>query len=266
MEEYPFISIDGIKTAEEIGRIFEKSTYKVWSKNELAIQITHMSELLKTIQEAFDITEVCSENIKVFNAKLIEFRYPPIECKIYHYIKNSMNLNDIKQFDEDKIAELFLNCYTEDYIIKLLEKWKKNSKLEERHIIFEQIVKSHLAGLYYISIPAITTQVDGILALYSEKGKTDEYLCYIAETLGDIDKSIMHDRMIPYYAFMKDVYFEHFDRRTPNSTILSRHSILHGADTKYGTKLNSIKMLTILDYLITSVMVKDLKTVVACES
>lgn len=125
---------------------------------------------------------------------------------------------------------------------RLCERHPKRAK------VIAAALRGHRAGEYALSVPVMLAQADGIAVdlrrrqLYSKRA--DRGIGGLASGLppGDFDR----------------VLWSVFQERTPLSDNtsdlpvgfdgLNRHAVLHGLDPDYGTEINSLKALSLLNY------------------
>lgn len=109
---------------------------------------------------------------------------------------------------------------------------------------------AHKKGQYELSIPIFLSQSDGICyeligyQLYSKKNripKTAEYVEKFA--LDSFYASILEPLRVPM------PISANLNERKENTTSLNRHQILHGEIVNYGTRVNSCKAISLLNYI-----------------
>jgi len=160
----------------------------------------------------------------------------------------------------DEIEKILVHNYDTENLIKKLNKWKANLLLKNRHEILEEIIEAHLNKKYWLSVPAMLPQIEGIIA----KGFKHFGKMYQTKLMNHIDRLLKENYPnLQIYPLLKKfilqymlVDFKHGE--TINSTI-SRHAILHGADTKYGTASNSLKSILCFDFIQNSFRFVSLK-------
>ncbi|MFP3489612.1 hypothetical protein R0K20_18625, partial [Staphylococcus sp. SIMBA_130] len=82
---------------------------------------------------------------------------------------------------------------------------------------------------------------------------------FLARVLLNDTSAFSFDQQVEKYYV--DTILAEFTRGEEIKSDLSRHAILHGADTDYGTKVNSIKTILVLDTIIEKLdeMYKDIE-------
>lgn len=167
-----------------------------------------------------------------------------------------------KDFETDK-SDVANKKMTEYYTENLNRIFKE---LSSRHInrkeIFEQILSGFNKGEYYTIIPCILSQVDGICFDFTKKKffikeKDNKYLPQISS---ELEKSVGN---------FVAIYLSPLRNQTPIMAQekqisefpckLNRHEILHGINTDYGTKENSLKVISLLKYISDLLVEIDIK-------
>lgn len=149
--------------------------------------------------------------------------------------------------------------YNNETIKVMSNNWYEIEILENRKHIIKQAVKAHLRGDYYISIPSVFSQIEGLIAnVFHHKGQMSgkDYICYLSQLLNENNDYSFDGLINKFYSSIVLVSFAH---NQPIKSILSRHAIMHGGDTRYGTKINSIKALLLFDYIINKIDEYDKK-------
>lgn len=115
----------------------------------------------------------------------------------------------------------------------------------------EQAMDAHENGLYYLSIPVFLAQVDGICKEFmghqffiSRQVSRQEYEPLLKQWA---EQQVGIHRFICAALITKGAFQLHFTE--PNMIAFTRHSILHGEYNEYGTKINSLKAMSLLMYI-----------------
>lgn len=125
------------------------------------------------------------------------------------------------------------------------------SNLVERHPtragVIADAFAAHREGRYSLSIPALLAQADGVIhdrherQLYSKNSGAN--LKKLLDELPDDDM-----RAIALAAFYMDIPLTRkTDHLPPDFDGLNRHAVLHGTDPSYGTEINSLRAVSILN-------------------
>jgi hypothetical protein len=121
-----------------------------------------------------------------------------------------------------------------------------------RKLPLEACFRAHNNKDYYLSIPAIFTQCDGIskdktgFSFFKNKSESGNR---IPKTESWVNQSIainLHKALAS--ALTKKGAFQlHFSEK--NKIDITRHSVLHGESIDYGTEINSLKAISLMIYL-----------------
>jgi hypothetical protein len=144
------------------------------------------------------------------------------------------------------VEELFVHFYTADLLRELTTEWRLNGHFPHRIRILEAAVAAHVEGRFELSVPAMLPQIEGVIAdFFGHIGRMNnaalqQYL------VAAFSKDSHFDRVSA--AFILNVILESFfwGAKIPR---LSRHAILHGADTRYATAINSLQVILAFDEL-----------------
>ena len=163
--------------------------------------------------------------------------------------------------DEDKIKlieELFKNYFDEN-----INNIKNNviSKYENREHILKEAFEAHEQGKYNLSIPIFIIQADGIFKEITStnffiKGKRKSIDNFIRENNSSgfskaFLESLKKITPINISTNEKTKILNRPNISTNEKTkILNRHFILHGNSLKYGTKINSLKSISLLNFIV----------------
>lgn len=130
---------------------------------------------------------------------------------------------------------------------EMLKDWAANPVTAPRIHILTAALEAHQEGRYVLSIPPLLAQLEGIIADGKQpqggemrQRTMKEYVAQLAEG-DDLIGAHISD-------FVSNIVLANFIRGQPIPD-LSRHAILHGAATTYGTELNSIKTILTFDYV-----------------
>jgi len=132
--------------------------------------------------------------------------------------------------------------------------------------IFQQAFRAHRDGNYFVSVPTLLAQAEGLAVeffgeqLYSigtrrSKQISDVAATMIKDTSGDhLEHSVLGKLLL--------AYIEPAIKRTPlkytekereksltNHAYLNRHVVLHGESTDYGIEINSLRAISHLSYV-----------------
>ena len=146
-----------------------------------------------------------------------------------------------------------LKYYIDDSVRGMLAVWSVKHLLSRRLHILTAAVNAHCREDFWLSVPVLLAQAEGIVADgFNHKGRmnSNTYTRYRAElfraTDDDLVPEAVNEALIRFCVGVVYVAFAHGE---PVSSTLSRHAILHGGDVDYGTAANSLKVLLLIDFL-----------------
>jgi hypothetical protein len=163
-------------------------------------------------------------------------------------MKYSFELNELIEKDRYDLAEKSLiEYYTENLkgIFQIISK-----RHPTRKKIFEQIEKSSEQELYYLAIPIIFSQIDGICYDLTSKKffvKNENFLPEVYPKLEELHNGLTDFFLIPIKNSTPFNVWEKEINKFPLK--LNRHEILHGVDTDYGNKTNFLRCISMLKYI-----------------
>ncbi len=124
------------------------------------------------------------------------------------------------------------------------------NKFPTRAHIFQAAFQAHQAGQYYLSIPVLLAQTDGICKdifsgyFFIKKNKKPQTSNYVEQI--DVDSFLSAllsplSEILPINASLGE--------RDDSEKPFNRHLILHGDSLDYGNKVNSLKAISLLNYV-----------------
>lgn len=219
-----------------------------------------MQNLYKPILPGFSKRFIeISEKLKRFNEQIQQFKkiiimlgFPSHSSLLPDEITGIvMAYNSYGEREAKKVAyDVYIKHFDNELIKEMCNEWCDMNILIDRKDIIKQAVNAHLHNGYYLSIPIVFSQIEGLIAtVFHHKGqmKGKDYLKYINKLLDD-KKDYSFDSLISQ--FYSQIILVTFGHNEPIESVLSRHAIMHGGDIKYGTKINSIKALLLFDYIL----------------
>ncbi len=212
-------------------------------------------EQLRQIQEG---AKRLKEITPRFKAIMLEIGFPPHSSILMFHINDIVQIYDNRGVEYTKrLIERYMTLfvYREEEIRGMQETWQKAKWLEKRIEVINCVIDGHLKGYYQLTVPTLLAQiegilVDGILTLDEIKpndkigyGKQKNFLTQVI--LGETGVLSFDEQIEEFYT---TIILANFERGKEINSDLSRHAILHGEDTNYGTKLNSLKTILIFNY------------------
>ncbi len=186
-----------------------------------------------------------------YGPTMLALGWPPSSEPPLDEMKHVLELYDTFSKDEAKqeLQTVMLLWYNRDVVLNLLEQWAQKPRLVRRMPIVTDAVMAHVEERYRLSIPVLIAQIEGMIADgFGHQGymNLNVYKKYLEDLLGsgqsqDLDRCVKE--------FTLQTVLASFQHGSPISSELSRHAILHGADSEYGTAANSLKAILLFDYL-----------------
>ena len=125
-----------------------------------------------------------------------------------------------------------------------------NKQFPHRAHIITQAIKAYRNGDHYLAIPALFTQADGIcLDLFSQhlfirKNKKPQVAIFIEE----IESSGYESAILSPLVIVTPITASKHEREKGFNR-LNWHMVLHGESLDYGTKVNTLKVISLINYL-----------------
>lgn len=130
----------------------------------------------------------------------------------------------------------------------LVARWQASG----RWAVLEQILKAHDEGLYYLTVPTALAQAEGIVAAMVQphggmkQKDLPRHISSLEKGTDEKDRGLYGPSVD---AFVESYLLAKFHHGDPLPAF-SRHAILHGADTGYGTLDKSLRSMVWVDYLL----------------
>ncbi|MFT5677034.1 MAG: hypothetical protein ACI808_002986 [Paraglaciecola sp.] len=140
---------------------------------------------------------------------------------------------------------------------------KSNLKIRhaERSAIIEQLFEAHQRQLYYLTVPTALTQVDGICYSSEYEGylfmrvRGGDGLSQVANKLKNADLTEYQQVLLSPFMTLLPITHTAKEREVNGSHgVLNRHTIIHGESVDYGSRINSVKALVLLNYVSTALI------------
>lgn len=140
---------------------------------------------------------------------------------------------------------------TNMYVKQLREIERKTvAAFPNRKEIIRQAFLAHKKKLYYLSVPVLLAQADGI-AKEMTGGEFFRRRKRRPRTAPFVDSEIMNPIYSPMFEILRvDLPIAASEKERDEAIVgFNRHTILHGQDTRYGTEINSLKAISLLGYM-----------------
>lgn len=157
-------------------------------------------------------------------------------------IKKAISSGEIEEVEEALV----------EYFESQLDAVEKSfdAKFPRRSHIISSAIKAHRNGEHFLSIPVFLAQTDGICKevvdqyLFMKKGRKPRTAIYVEQVAADTYKAAL---LSPLAASTPISASEH--EREEGFNLLNRHMVLHGESLDYGNKVNSLKAISLINYV-----------------
>lgn len=241
-------------------------------QNAMAAVSAHSTERLQTllmernaaVEKAWKNIESAARELNSltleFTLTLKEFQWPPPTGDFdLADMRSIVQMRDCLPHEEarEQIDTFMLQRHGPAFIQERLHDWSHHKWIKKRMAILEAVMNAHIRGEYELSIPSLLPQIEGIIW---EGYHQDKHITQKAETKL---ASLLCSEGLDFLDQLASEFFlrtlmEDFQLDQPQPE-LSRHAILHGADTAYGTAVNSLKLILLFDYFLNAFGVVCLK-------
>ena len=123
------------------------------------------------------------------------------------------------------------------------------AKFPARKEVIEAAFRAHRNAEYYLSIPPLLAQADGICgeqigkAIFMKRNGRPQTAEYVDTLISDTYKAVLLSPLSEVKPINTSQRGENFDG-------LNRHMVLHGESIDYGTQTNSCKAISLISYLV----------------
>ncbi|KFI01421.1 hypothetical protein P8879_02175 [Bacillus spizizenii] len=210
------------------------------------------------------------DDFRYFKKIMVEMGFPPheeMEVKKMRKIVDDYKTKG-KKYVESYLDDLVIAEFGIDFLSERLKYWEKHHEfLKKRMPLLRSCIRAHNLGMYYLVVPALLTQLEGIIFdSFKIKGSTTTAMLkkaidLLLETKNDDSSISFHDNINKYY---KEKILSGFSYGKPVGTDVSRHAILHGYDLEFGKEIVSLKVILLLDYIIEAVDCMDSSKIPSC--
>jgi hypothetical protein len=139
-----------------------------------------------------------------------------------------------------------------EYFDGQLEEIEKSfsAKFPHRSHIIRSAIKAHCNGEYFLSIPVLLAQTDGICKevvdqyLFMKRDRKPRTAIYVEQVATDTYKAALLSPL----AASTPISFSEYEREE-GFNLLNRHMVLHGESLDYGSKVNGLKAISLVNYV-----------------
>lgn len=218
-----------------------------------------MTTLIERFAREFDdlsrrIREQAERDVK-FSQLMIDLGWPPpIDLPSSTVARILKLAEDPGQLESKATIEGVLTDHFDTRRLRAKAKsWAAHKLLQRRHTILSKAIEAHIKGDYELSIPALVSQIEGVIADgFGHVGQMggaqyQKYLDTHFDENGNNDAEDAANRAIRQ--FVAKILLAQFEHGKPSGSPLSRHAILHGGDTDFPCQENSLRAILLLDAL-----------------
>jgi hypothetical protein len=157
-------------------------------------------------------------------------------------IKKAISSGEIEEVEEALV----------EYFESQLDEVEKSfdAKFPHRSHIISSAIKAHRNGEHFLSIPVLLAQTDGICKevvgqyLFMKKDRKPRTAIYVEQVAADTYQAALLSPLAASTPISASVH-----EREEGFNLLNRHMVLHGESLDYGSKVNSLKALSLINYV-----------------
>ncbi|CAH0260946.1 hypothetical protein [Peribacillus simplex] len=266
--QHSIASANLIKNIPPVFREIRESAIAVGNVDQIMKSVIPLYKIQDTFEKISKGIKQTKEDMEVFQVTIVELGYPP------HYDVDISQMRMInRDFIVDKkqvveyIDEFMAWNYDATAIYEMLIKWEGKKFLERRIQILRNVVKAHNQGMYHLAVLGIISQYEGLIVdAFSITGFVNGSIQQIL-----LEYLLKHESMnsfgfdkviFDYYNSNILVSFRHGEELGAD---ISRHAILHGGHTDYGTLPVSLKVILLFDFLVDAIEELTPERILECQ-
>lgn len=241
------------KNISEIGRrLLSWLEQNVRATNRSAIELLLGSYFTTNIRNDLDeMARRVSAMMDNLAGIMVELGWPPVEkldtdeCSRIITLYRDLGADAIRE----PLGRVLVEKYDRNTLENMLAEWKMDGRLSHRFPILEQGVLAHFQEHYSASVCTLLPQIEGLILERhwhpkGERCRMNSLRQYVQVGLSCSDYFWFDRWANEFYTRVLMAQFTYGE--IPSE--LSRHAILHGYDTQFGTAANSLKAILIFDY------------------
>ena len=146
-----------------------------------------------------------------------------------------------------KNNQAFIDNYLMDYYGNNIDDLASSlSKNDDQKIIILEAIDCHKKSKFFASTILFLSLADGICngLLFKTRNEKDALRKYLEEFGAGNFATVLFGQIVKESAID-----EYFPKRGKYNSLLNRHGIMHGLDSSYGTKINSLKAFSLLSFV-----------------
>ena len=202
--------------------------------------------VIRMAEDMHRTLELLEKRHQKFVALVRKLKWPPpghLPCTVLDRIADAYSSGKLSDSD---VEDLFVRAYSPRILAEIGGKWASYQWLAERLPILQEALANYPDERYASVVCTLMPQFEGLLGTVLGRKPNPE-----------IDgPTIFRDS--PHGTLVSDYYLQvilaTFQAWNPSLPVpdLSRHAILHGRATTYGTKVHALKLIIVTDYLLAS--------------
>jgi len=205
------------------------------------LQALQTSEMLKRIHE---------QNTQL-QRLLIKLGWPPPWHLPAITLDRITEANTSGNLSDEDVSTILIELYDQQLLDSLLSTWKQFAHLNKRHKILEEGIRNHVEGRFYSAVCLFLPQIEGVIG--EELGRQPNPQNDAAAIFSD---STLSKAARNFYVRMAREAFSW--KRTAPVADFSRHAILHGHDTSFGTPSHSLRAILLFDTVCSAIQERRL--------
>jgi len=209
----------------------------------------YFKEIINSLKAINDVQERYLE----YGSILLKYGWTPTRHVNFSVISKIIDVYKRTNIDKKRIKimieEVIIEYYRKHALDRIIKEWGRKRLLSERMGILNDAIEAHLNGKFNLSVPIMMAQLEGIVAAgFYHKGRLYEkrYRTYLNEIILINSNGYFDNLAIDFFIKVLMIEFNHGEKI---NSLVSRHAILHGADVRYGTEENSLKLILLFDYI-----------------
>jgi hypothetical protein len=216
--------------------------------NEALNRELSLEEATELLQIAQRVLQIVIHDLNEFGPKFIKYGWYPVATQLPDEpaLIGLIDNGDIEELDR-RLVETIENALDEI-------EWDITQIAPTRRLPIKEAFEAHRNGKYYLSIPVVLAQAEGIcIDSFGEKlfaarnGKSR-----ISSSVLKLDKTHpQYDYQLSSMSLLAVLGAINATESHSEGLMIdfNRHRILHGKSTDYGTKINSCKAISLLAYV-----------------
>jgi len=244
------------KHAEQIarfGKTFERIALEI--KNNWQPFLIGSKNVAKLATKTYQTMDSLVKDWQRFNEILFSLGWLPAgEWTSTHgrYIFNLYKEKKFKQLNKE-IAQY----YTAKRILRICKNWSVNKNLKKSRLkILEDAIDAHMRRKYTLSIIVLLTQIEGEMRNYIEEYGSIGHV----KLLKKFKSKIADDKKDSFFnktasiavvdTILKKLFQSHGVKKKTKKVTFTRHSVIHGMNMKDFNRVNSTKLILLMNYII----------------